>query len=85
LIIFRSDQPDIILPDREGIETIMDLHREAPDVGIIAISGGGRDGNYSYLPLAEKLGAVRSFEKPIRPPVLLAAIEEMLHGGDDAG
>ncbi len=30
------------MPEKEGIETIMDLRREFPEVKIIAVSGGGR-------------------------------------------
>src|SRR6185369_2584061 len=31
---------DLVMPDREGIETIVTLHRERPDLPIIAMSGG---------------------------------------------
>jgi len=32
---------DLIMPEMEGIETIMELRRRFPDVKIIAMSGGG--------------------------------------------
>jgi|TARA_B100000315_G_scaffold252057_1_gene288052 DNA-binding response OmpR family regulator len=85
LSAFHADHPDIvitdiIMPDRDGIEIIMELQREAPGVQIIAISGGGVDARYSYLAFAEKLGAKRSFKKPIQPSALLAVIEEMMGG-----
>ena len=57
---------DIIMPDKEGIEFIMELRRLSPSVKIIAISGGGRTGNVEFLKMATKLGAVAALKKPIR-------------------
>jgi YesN/AraC family two-component response regulator len=57
---------DIIMPDKEGIELIMELKRHAPRVKIVAISGGGRTGNVEFLKMATKLGAIASLKKPIR-------------------
>lgn len=69
---------DILMPNKEGIETILDLRRERPDVKIIAISGGDRAGGTSFLEMAAKLGADRVLQKPFRPTVLLAAVAELL-------
>jgi YesN/AraC family two-component response regulator len=57
---------DIIMPDKEGIELIMEMKRHAPAVKIVAISGGGRTGSVEFLKMATKLGAVASLRKPIR-------------------
>lgn len=62
---------DIIMPGKEGLETIMDLRQEFPDVGIIAVSGGGRLSPDSYLPLAAKMGAQRTLAKPFTRQELL--------------
>src|SRR5688572_234064 len=35
---------DLIMPEKEGVETILELRREFPDVRVVAISGGGRNG-----------------------------------------
>jgi CheY-like chemotaxis protein len=40
---------DILMPGKEGLETIMDLRREFSQVKIIAISGGGRTGDLNFL------------------------------------
>lgn len=69
---------DIIMPEKEGLETILELKREFPAVQIIAISGGGRLGPESYLESARRFGAARAFIKPIDREELLAAIEDLL-------
>ena len=69
---------DIIMPEKEGIETILELRREFPDVKIIAISGGGRFDPDVYLDAAGKFGVARTFRKPVDRKELLDAIQELL-------
>lgn len=69
---------DIVMPEKEGLETIRDLRKGWPDTRIIAISGGGRFGAGCYLGLASRLGAGRVFQKPVDQEVLLTAISELL-------
>jgi DNA-binding NtrC family response regulator len=69
---------DIFMPKKEGIETIIALHRADPDLPIIAISGGGRSGNMDSLCSAKKLGARHTFSKPFRGDQLLSAVSESL-------
>mgnify|MGYP002641283528 CR=1 FL=1 len=69
---------DLIMPGKEGIETIRDLRREFPHVKIIAVSGGGRIGPDSYLKMAKGVGALRTLSKPFDRMALLKAIEEVL-------
>lgn len=69
---------DIIMPDKEGLETIREIKASSPDAKIIAISGGAKVGPGTYLKLAERLGAQRVFEKPIQMSVLLSSIAELL-------
>jgi len=45
---------DIIMPEKEGIETIFELRKDFPDLKIIAISGGGRIEPEEYLDIAKK-------------------------------
>ena len=66
--VFREQRPaavltDIMMPEQDGIETILQLRREEPEVKIIAISGAGRLGKADILTIARKLGADASFEK----------------------
>jgi two-component system, chemotaxis family, chemotaxis protein CheY len=69
---------DILMPEKEGMETIQDLRRLAPTLPIIAISGGGRVGNMSFLKVAQQFGANRTFAKPFEPEEILDAVAELL-------
>jgi CheY-like chemotaxis protein len=69
---------DLIMPEKEGIETIRDLRRKFPDVKIIAISGGGRIGPDTYLKMAKVVGAFRALTKPIDRKILLKAVKEVI-------
>ncbi len=69
---------DIIMPEKEGIETIMELRRDFPEVKIIAISGGGKVSPDEYLHIAEKFGAHRTLAKPFGREELLKAVQELL-------
>ena len=65
---------DIIMPEKEGVETIIELKQEFPDLGIVAISGGGRTRNLDFLQLAEQYGADRVLAKPFVEEDLLEAV-----------
>ena len=69
---------DIIMPDKEGLETISDLRDIDPDVKIIAISGGGRRQPDDYLKMAESFGAARALPKPIDRAELLGTLKQLL-------
>jgi DNA-binding response OmpR family regulator len=55
---------DILMPEKEGLETIMGMRRERPGVKILAMSGAGRIGNSDFLTIAKKLGADAMVHKP---------------------
>jgi len=69
---------DLIIPEKEGIETIIELRRDFPEVKIIAMSGGGYIGPEDYLKMAKGLGAKCTFSKPIKREELLKAVRELL-------
>ena len=80
---FRESPPDLILtdvimPDQDGIETIVELRRLDPKLPIIAISGGGRAKAMQFLDAAHKLGANKVMSKPVKQADLLTAISELL-------
>ncbi|MDK1020578.1 MAG: response regulator [Candidatus Hydrogenedentes bacterium] len=69
---------DIIMPEKGGIDTIMDLRRDYPGVKIIAISGGGMCGDISYLDMALGVGADRAIGKPFVLDDFLESVEDLL-------
>ncbi|GMQ79056.1 MAG: response regulator [Anaerolineae bacterium] len=69
---------DIIMPGKEGLETIKELRKISPDVKIIAISGGGRVVPKDYLQVAQAFGAQRVFNKPVEYNELLSTIAELV-------
>ena len=69
---------DLIMPEQEGIETITFLRKNYPQVKIIAISGGGRIGPETYLPLALELGANAAYAKPFSIDQITNAVKELL-------
>jgi CheY-like chemotaxis protein len=69
---------DLIMPEKEGIETIIELRREFPEVKLIAISGGNQNGYNSNLSMAKRLGARRTLTKPFKLPDLLEAVRGVL-------
>lgn len=70
---------DVLMPGKEGIETIRELRRDYPAAKIIAISGGGRAlPQKTFLGIAEHLGASMSFTKPLDMGAFLKAIKELL-------
>jgi len=70
---------DVIMPEKEGIETIRELRRDHPDIKIIAISGGGQMGSETYLRMARAFGAAKTLQKPFALKELLAAVQEVLN------
>ena len=69
---------DIVMPDKEGIETIRELRRAYPDVRILAISGGGRTGGVQFLDLARKLGADAALAKPFTRAQITGLVRDFL-------
>jgi CheY-like chemotaxis protein len=69
---------DIIMPGKEGLETIISLRKEYPGIKIIAMSGGGRNNPEGYLKSAKLLGALETFAKPIRKETLLSAVRRLI-------
>jgi len=72
---------DLIMPEQDGLEVIMEVRRNFPEAKIIAISGGGRLRNTGYLKTAKKLGATSTLIKPFAIDELLQVVQENLRAG----
>ena len=69
---------DIIMPGKDGLETIMAIRRRQPGIRILAVSGGGRLAADSYLTVARPLGADATLAKPFEPKQLTDAVARLL-------
>ncbi len=81
IALYCDNQPDlvitdIVMPEKEGIEMMIDLRRDFPDIRIFAISGAGKEPG-EFLELAKHLGAMRTFVKPIDKRDLLDSVLEL--------
>jgi CheY-like chemotaxis protein len=66
---------DILMPDQDGLESIMTLHREFPLSRVIAITGGSdMIGIMNFLDVAKMLGARQTLQKPFEVKALLEAV-----------
>lgn len=66
---YKAESPDlvitdILMPGKEGIETILELRKLNPNAKILVMSGGGRINNVDFLEVARKFGATAALKKP---------------------
>lgn len=83
LKLFNAEHPDlvvsdIIMPTREGVETIHAIKTARPGVKVIAISGGYRVGPEDFLTLARHIGADDVLAKPFRLAQLMDKADRLL-------
>jgi len=77
--LFRANAPvlvitDILMPEKDGIETIRELRGDAFTGPIIAISASGG----KFLSIAKKFGADLVLAKPFSPQDLIDAVGKLL-------
>lgn len=81
--VYKTFKPDIIvtdiiMPDIEGLELISSLRAIDKNIPIIAMSGGSRRLDTSYLASAELIGANASLEKPFEEEELIELINKLI-------
>ena len=69
---------DIIMPEKEGIELIIEVRQKHSDMPIIAVSGGSHRGVDDYLQMAKKLGANMTLTKPFSADEILLSTKSLL-------
>lgn len=75
---FEAVLTDIFMPDTDGIELIHTLHRQSPDLPIVAMSGGGYNDGKDVLAVARLFGAVQIIQKPLTQRKVVGAIRRAL-------
>lgn len=72
---------DILMPDQDGLESILTLRREFPTAKIMAITGGSdMIGILNFLDVARMLDARRTLQKPFEMQQLLDAVQAEIAG-----
>ena len=71
---------DVLMPEKEGIETLIQIKREYPNAKVMVISSGGRKQIEDFLIIAQRFGADAVLKKPIKPSVLLSHASQLLWG-----
>lgn len=81
LVEFKRSKPfavitDVLMPDKNGLQTINELRALDPQVKIIAMSGGGsgQDGQ-DFLEMAQELGAAATLSKPFEAEDVQKALD----------
>jgi len=69
---------DVLMPEKDGLELMLELRRHKPDVKVIAISGGGVLHAEDCLKMAKVFGAQQVMRKPFDINRMLQVAQEMI-------
>lgn len=88
LSLMRDAHPDLVvcdlfMPEMDGVEVLRKLRRDHPQLSVVAISGGGYQGQVQLLDVAKKLGAVAVLKKPFELSELVGAVNRALGVEDE--
>lgn len=68
---------DLFMPDKDGIETIVELRKLSPKLKIIAMSGWTSTQGSDYLRVAREIGATVTLQKPFDPQELSRVVRRL--------
>jgi len=69
---------DMLMPNKDGLETIVELRKSQPDIRILAISSGGVMDRSLLLRTAMAIGADESLQKPLRLETFADTVTRLL-------
>ena len=69
---------DIIMPDKDGIQAIIEIRRMHKDIPVIAMSGGGKIPASVYLAHARAAGEMTTLEKPFKVSAFVKAVDNAM-------
>lgn len=83
IAMFHTNPPDLVItdifmPNKDGIEIVMELKRSYPRTKIIAMTGGGQTRMMEIASAAKLLGADHILHKPFESESLLEAVNAAL-------
>lgn len=76
---------DMLMPNMDGLETIIEMRRSHPGVKILAITSGGPMGPHDLLRTARLFGADDTMVKPLVFSTFGAAVDRLLSQADRTG
>jgi DNA-binding NtrC family response regulator len=87
LEVFRNSPCDLVITDmvmpiKDGLQTILDLRAQSPKLPVIAISGGGTISKERYLAVAGYLERVITIAKPFGIEAIIESVEKLLSESD---
>jgi CheY-like chemotaxis protein len=85
--LFRQDPCDLVITDmvmpvKDGLQTILDLRADFPQLPVVAISGGGTISKERYLAVAGYLNQVVTIPKPFSIDAITSSVKKLLEGVD---
>ncbi len=69
---------DVLLPDKDGFETLNELKQHHNQVNVLAISGECAPSTVNVLHIAQRLGARQTLAKPFNLTDFLAVVDQLL-------
>lgn len=77
---------DLFMPDKDGLETIVEMRARYPDTAIVAMSGWQSCRGVDYLKVARDIGAAHSVRKPFDLTEVVRIVRRLVSGaGESSG